>query len=62
MNGFDLNKVVSEWTGTNLNWKEDDLVWVASQDGGELIEYFKNLVKKMEVAKVKYAAEMNDRG
>ena len=62
MNGFDLNKAVSEWTGTNLNWKEDDLVWVASQDGGELIEYFKNLVKKMEVAKVKYAAEMNDRG
>ena len=62
MNGFDLNKAVSEWTGTNLNWKEDDLVWVASQDGGELIEYFKNLVKKMQEAEVRYAAEMNDRG
>ena len=62
MNGFDLNKVVSEWTGTNLNWKEEEVVWAGGRDGGELIEYFKNLVKKMEVAEVRYAAEMKDLG
>ena len=53
---------MSEWTGTNLNWKEEEVVWAGGRDGGELIEYFKNLVKKMQEAEVRYAAEMNDRG
>jgi hypothetical protein len=51
-----MNDIVMKWTGRDLAWNEAEMVWIASQDGGELIQYFTNLVKKMKVAEVTASA------
>ena len=57
MTDAELNNHVNEWSGEELNWKSEDVIWTATQDGGELIKYFKHLVKKMEQARAEYIAE-----
>ena len=52
-----LNAHVKECSGRDLNWDSDDVIWTATQDGGELIKYFKQLVKTMERARAEYIAE-----
>lgn len=48
MTNEELTAHVNDWTGTQLNWNEDDVVWAASHDGGELIAYFEKLLRKMK--------------
>ena len=50
---------IEEWTGRRLDWDEDELVWVASRDGGELIEYFAHIHRRMQEEKARHEAEMS---
>jgi len=50
MNNEKLNNHIRDWTSHELNWDEDKVVWTAAHDGGELIEYFTLLLKKMNRA------------
>ena len=54
MTDAEMNELVKEWTGTDLNWCKEDMVWLSTQDGGELITYFENLVKKMKRGRERY--------
>lgn len=54
----DFAKHIEEWTSKRLDWDEDEIVWVASQDGGELIEYFTHLHRKMQAEKARHEALM----
>jgi len=46
-----INDVVKEWTGKDMNWKEEDVVWaVASSSDTALLNHFENVAKKMEMA------------
>ncbi len=62
MTDKEMNAMVMDWTGHELNWDEDEMVWIASRDGGELIQYFSNLVKKMKVAEAEVSATMAKAG
>lgn len=57
MTDAQLNAHVKEWSGVDLNWKSDDVIWTATADSGEVIKYFKQLVKIMERARAEYIAE-----
>lgn len=54
MTDAEMNAFVKEWTGTDMNWCKEDMVWLSTQDGGELITYFENLVKKMKRERERY--------
>lgn len=54
MTDEELKAHVKEWTGTDLNWSKEDMVWLATQDGGELVTYFEVLVIKMKRARERY--------
>jgi hypothetical protein len=54
MTDAEMNELVKEWTGTDMNWCKEDMVWLATQDGGELITYFENLIKKMKRDRERY--------
>lgn len=58
MKGNEVNDHIADWTGHDLNWDEDELVWAAAHDGGELIEYFTNLLKKMRDHEAQVKATM----
>ncbi len=62
MTDAELNNHVNEWSGEELNWKSEDVIWTSTQDGGELIKYFKHLVKKMELARAEYIAQREING
>jgi len=54
MTDEELKAHVKEWTGTHMNWCKEDMVWLATQDGGELVTYFEVLVIKMKRARERY--------
>jgi hypothetical protein len=54
MTDEELKAHVKEWTGTDLNWSKEDMVWLATQDGGELVTYFEVFVIKMKRARERY--------
>ena len=46
----DFKNEVAHWTGVVLDWKEADIIFAGARDGGEIIGYFKKLIRKIEKA------------
>lgn len=58
MKGYEVNEHVESWTSHPLNWDEDEVVWTAAHDGGELIEYFTKLLGVMRDHEAQVKATM----
>ena len=53
----ELNDEVKAWSGTELNWVEDDVVWTATQDDGTILRYLESVVKRIHRERASYRAE-----
>lgn len=49
----DFVKHIEEWTSRRLDWDEDELVWVASREACELIEYHTHIHRKTQEEKAR---------
>ena len=57
MNDKEFNQEVSHWSGTEINFVEDDVVWAATQDDGAIIQYLEGVLKRARRDRAVYRAE-----
>lgn len=41
---------VKSFCGKSMNWNEEDVIFAGARDGGDIIDYLRNLVKKIQKA------------
>lgn len=58
----EFNDEVKAWSGTELNWNEDDVVWTATQDDGTILKYLESVVKRIHRECASYRAERERNG
>jgi len=49
---------VNLWAGVKMEWTESDIVWSGARDNGEILEYLKGLIRKIEKAQAEHVACM----
>ena len=41
---------VKSFSGKSMNWNEEDVIFAGARDGGDIIDYLRALVKKIQKA------------
>ena len=58
MTDEEINRSAMDWCSRALNWSDEDMLFIGSRDGGELIAYLSDLIERMKVAEEEMVNEM----